>query len=109
MTDAGTDQRWELILYVAGMTPDSRRAQQNIERICEQHLTGAYTLETVDLYEQPGRAEQDQIVALPTLVRRLPPPLRKIIGDLSNTDQVLRGLALTPEAGSGSESRDRKP
>lgn len=101
MTDAGTDPRWELTLYLAGETAGSRRALRAIERLCETHLAGAYTLETIDLREQPDRADQDQILAVPTLVRRHPPPLRKIIGDLSNTAQVLRGLGLEPEAENG--------
>ena len=93
MTKAPSEQ-WELRLYVAGMTPAAKRAVANIRNICEAHLAGQYTLEVVDLFEQPALAEGDQILAVPTLVRELPSPLRKIIGDLSNTEKVLVGLDL---------------
>jgi circadian clock protein KaiB len=79
-------------LYVAGQTVNSVRAISNLRRLCEEHLAGRYTIEVIDLVAQPELARTDQIVALPTLVRRLPPPLRKIIGDLSNTERVLVGL-----------------
>ena len=83
-----------LRLYVAGSSPNSLRALTNIRRICEEHFEDHYDLEVVDLYKQPALAKEEQIVAAPTLVKRLPPPLRKIIGDLSNTDRVLRGLGV---------------
>jgi len=87
-------EKWVLRLYVAGMNLTARRALANVQRICEEHLSGRYTLEVIDLLEQPALAEGDQILAVPTLVRELPPPLRKIIGDLSNTQRVLVGLDL---------------
>ena len=86
------EAKWDLRLYVAGMTPTARTALANIEAICAQHLQGQYTIEVVDLLEKPALAESDQIFAVPTLVRKLPPPLRKIIGDLSETEKVLVGL-----------------
>ncbi len=87
---------WDLRLYVAGQTPKSLTAFENLKKICEEHLKGQYRIEVVDLLEQPQLARGDQIVALPTLVRKLPPPIRKIIGDLSNTERVLVGLDLRP-------------
>jgi circadian clock protein KaiB len=87
---------WELRLYVAGQTPKSLTAFANLKRICEEHLHGQYRIEVIDLSENPQRARTDQIVALPTLVRRLPEPVRKIIGDLSNTERVLVGLEIQP-------------
>jgi circadian clock protein KaiB len=83
---------WVLQLYIAGMTPSATRAAANILAICETHLEGKYDLEIIDLFEKPELAEGRQIVAVPTLIRRLPEPLRKIIGDLSNADKVIRGL-----------------
>src|SRR5579862_5957102 len=85
---------WKLLLYVAGQTPKSIRAFENLEVLCEKHLKGLYRIEVIDLLEHPDRARGDQIVAIPTLVIKLPPPVRKIIGDLSNADQALVGLAL---------------
>ena len=76
---------WELRLYVAGMTPTSIRAFENLKRLCEEHMHGAYKIQVVDLLERPMLARGDQIIAVPTLVRRLPTPVKKIIGDLSNT------------------------
>jgi circadian clock protein KaiB len=87
---------WNLRLYVAGQTPKCIAAVRNLNQFCEQHLAGKYRIEVVDLLEDPKRARDDQIVAIPTLVRKLPPPLRKIIGDLSNTERVLVGFGLTP-------------
>ena len=87
---------WELRLYVAGMTPASIRAFENLKRLCEEHLQGAYKIQVIDLSERPALASGDQIVAVPTLVRRLPTPVKKIIGDLSNTERVLVGLDLRP-------------
>ena len=89
-------ESWELRLYVAGQTPKSVAALANLRRICEEHLAGEYTIEVVDLLENPQLAQGDQIVAIPTLVRKLPAPMRKIIGDLSNTERVLVGLDLRP-------------
>lgn len=86
--------KWQLRLYVAGQTAKSLQAFANLKRICEEHLPGEYHIEIVDLLENPQLAKGDQIFALPTLVRRLPEPMRKIIGDLSNTEKVLVGLDL---------------
>jgi circadian clock protein KaiB len=89
-------ERWNLRLYVAGQTPRSLSAVANLKRFCEAHLAGRYSIEIVDLVENPRLARGDQIVAIPTLVRKLPSPMRKIIGDLSNTDRVFVGLDLKP-------------
>ena len=83
---------WQLRLYVAGHTPKSVAAFANLHKICDEHLKGRYRLEVIDLLKQPQLAAGDQILAVPTLVRNLPPPLCKIIGDLSNTERVLVGL-----------------
>ncbi len=88
------DQKWELRLYVAGQTPKSLKAFANLKRICEEHLAGQYRIEVIDLVKNPALAEGDQILAVPTLVRKLPEPVKKIIGDLSNTERVLVGLDL---------------
>jgi circadian clock protein KaiB len=85
---------WQLRLYVAGQTPRSIAAVANLQRICDEHLAGRYSIEIVDLLTNPQLAEGDQIIAIPTLVRRLPVPIRKIIGDLSNTERTLVGLDL---------------
>ncbi len=90
---------WELRLYVAGMTPTSIRAFENLKQLCEEHMHGAYKIQVVDLLEWPKLATGDQIIAVPTLVRRLPTPVKKIIGDLSNTERVLVGLDLRPAGG----------
>jgi circadian clock protein KaiB len=91
--DAGT---WELRLYVAGKTAKSVAAFDNLERLCKEHLAGKYTIEVVDLLLHPQLAKGDQIVAIPTLVRKLPQPIRKVIGDLSNVERTLVGLQLRP-------------
>ena len=88
------EKEWELRLYVAGQTPKSLTAFSNLKRICEDHLKGRYRIEVIDLLENPRLAEGDQILAIPTLVRKLPEPIKKIIGDLSNTERVLVGLDL---------------
>jgi circadian clock protein KaiB len=88
------DATWTLRLYVAGQTAKSIEAFANLRRICDQHLAGRYTIEVIDLLERPQLASGDQILAIPTLVRRLPPPIKKIIGTLSNTERVLVGLDL---------------
>lgn len=90
---------WELRLYVAGMTPTSIRAFENLKKLCEEHMHDAYKIQVVDLLERPTLARGDQIIAVPTLVRRLPTPVKKIIGDLSNTERVLVGLDLCPAGG----------
>lgn len=87
---------WTLRLYVAGQTPRSLTAFANLKRLCEEHLKGRYSIEVIDLLETPRLAGDDQILAIPTLVRKLPEPVRKIIGDLSNTERVLVGLDLIP-------------
>jgi len=87
-------ETFELRLYVAGQTPRSLAALSNLKKLCEEHLAGKYQIEVIDLFKNPQLARGDQIVAIPTLVRRLPPPLKKIIGDLSNTGRVLVGLQL---------------
>jgi circadian clock protein KaiB len=89
-----SDDTFELRLYVAGQTPKSLRAFANLRQICEEHLAGRYQIEVIDLLESPQLGRGDQILALPTLVRRLPTPIKKIIGDLSNTERVLVGLDL---------------
>lgn len=97
--DEGTAQdekQWELRLYVAGQTPNSLKAFENLKKICEEHLAGQYRIEVIDLIENPTLARGDQILAVPTLVRKLPEPVKKIIGDLSNTERVLVGLDLRP-------------
>src|SRR3954468_22779905 len=95
---AAAGELYELRLYVAGQTPKSVAAFNNLKRICEEHLPGRYRVEVVDLLENPRLAKDDQIVAIPTLVRKLPAPARKIIGDLSNTERALVGLQLRPAA-----------
>ncbi len=87
---------WDLRLYVAGQTPKSVTAFSNLKKLCEEHLAGKYSIEVIDLLKNPQLARGDQILAIPTLVRKLPVPVRKIIGDLSNTDRVLVGLDLRP-------------
>jgi circadian clock protein KaiB len=88
--------RWNLRLYVAGQTPRSLTAFKNLKEICEEYLKGQYHIEVIDLMENPTLARGDQILAVPTLVRKLPQPIRKIIGDLSNTERVLVGLDIQP-------------
>jgi circadian clock protein KaiB len=89
-------ERWNLRLYVAGQTPKSIRAFANLKKICREHLEGNYSIEVIDLLKKPQLASGDQILAIPTLVRQLPSPMKKIIGDLSNTERVLVGLDLVP-------------
>ena len=89
---------WNLRLYVAGRTPKSIAAFANLKQLCEQHLPGRYQIEIVDLVQQPHLAQNDQIVALPTLVRKLPEPIKRVIGDLSNLERVMVGLDLRTEA-----------
>ena len=90
------DDVWYLRLYIAGQTPRSLQASANLKKLCEEHLTGRYEIEIIDLAERPALAQDDDVLAIPTLVRRLPPPFRKIIGDLSDTERVLVGLRLQP-------------
>jgi circadian clock protein KaiB len=93
---ASKKEQWQLRLYIAGQTPKSILALKNITRYCEEHLAGQYSIEVVDLLKTPQLAEGDQIFAIPTLVRKLPEPIRKIIGDLSNEEKVLVGLNIWP-------------
>ena len=90
------EQHYVLRLYVTGMTPRSTRAVENVRLICEEHLQGRYDLEVIDIYQQPILAKGEQILAAPTLIKKLPLPLRRVIGDLSNTQRVLLGLDLRP-------------
>ncbi len=92
-------ETWDLRLYVAGRTARAATAFANLTKLCEQHLAGRYRIEVVDLLKTPQLAKGDQIFAVPTLVRKLPEPVRKIIGDLSNTERVLVGLDLRPRTG----------
>lgn len=95
-TRAESEYQYELRLYVAGQTPRSLEAFGNLKKICEEHLKGRYSIEVIDLLENPRLAKGDQILAIPTLVRRLPEPVRKIIGTLADTERVLVGLDLRP-------------
>lgn len=90
------EEKWELRLYVAGQTPKSLAAMNNLRRVLDEHLPTAYKVEVIDLLENPRLAKEDQIVAIPTLVRKLPNPIRKIIGDLSDAERTLVGLQLRP-------------
>jgi circadian clock protein KaiB len=94
----GGVKTWELRLYVAGQTSKSMAAFSNLKKLCEDHLKGQYRIEVIDLLENPALAKGDQILAIPTLVRKLPEPIKKIIGDLSNKERVLVGLNLIPAA-----------
>jgi circadian clock protein KaiB len=92
--------RYVFRLYVSGNTPRSTRAIRNIRKICEEHLSGRYDLEVIDIYQQPGLAVDHQIIAAPTLIKSLPLPLRRFIGDISETERVLIGIGLRPAIGS---------
>lgn len=94
--EGGEAKIWQLRLYVAGQTPKSVTAFANLKKLCEEYLHGQYRIEVIDLLQNPDLAKQDQIFAIPTLVRKLPPPIRQIIGDLSNQEKVLLGLDVTP-------------
>ncbi|MGJ5034571.1 circadian clock KaiB family protein [Bradyrhizobium sp. HKCCYLRH3059] len=97
MTAAPMEQDgYNLRLYVAGQTPKSLAALANLKKLCETHLPGRYTIEVIDLMKDPALAQRDQIVAIPTLIRQLPEPLKRIIGDLSNVEKVLVGLDIAP-------------
>jgi len=100
--NASAGESWNLRLYVAGQTPRSLAALANLRRICADHLPSGCTIEVIDLVEKPQLARGDQILAIPTLVRNFPAPMRKIIGDLSNTERVLVGLDWRPEVRTGS-------
>ena len=94
----GNADKWELRLYTAGQTPKSLAAIKNLKKVCEEHLAGRYEIEVIDLLKNPRLAKDDQIVAIPTLVRKLPDPVRKIIGDLSDTERALVGLQLRQQS-----------
>ena len=96
MSTAATaqSQKWDLRLYTAGQSPKSLAALANLKRVCDEHLAGRYSIEVIDLLKNPRLAKDDQIVAIPTLVRKLPEPLRRIVGDLSDTERTLVGLQL---------------
>jgi circadian clock protein KaiB len=91
------DKKYVLRLYVAGATPRSTQSIVNTKKICEEHLKGRYELEVIDIYQQPALAKVEQIIAAPTLVKKLPPPLRKFIGDLADVERILVGLDLKPK------------
>jgi circadian clock protein KaiB len=93
---------WKLRLYVAGQTPKSLTAFANLKRICEEHLAGRYQIEVIDLMKHPELAQTDQIIALPTLVRKLPEPIKRIVGDLSNSERVVLGMNLEKLSGAPS-------
>jgi len=93
------NENWELRLYVTDRTPNSVRALENLKKICQEHLQGRYSIEVIDLLDHPQLSRGDQILAVPTLVKSLPLPVRKISGDLSNTERVLAGLDLVPKRG----------
>lgn len=95
---AEAKKKYILRLYVTGMTPRSIRAIENIKKICEEHLKGRYDLEVIDIYRQPRLTEGEQIIAAPTLIKKLPLPLRRFIGDMSSTEKILLGLDLRPKA-----------
>jgi circadian clock protein KaiB len=97
-------EQWNLRLYVAGQTPKCISAFANLKKLCEERLGGNYSIEIIDLLKKPQLASGDQILAIPTLVRRLPPPIKKIIGDLSDTERVLVGLDLVPKGPGGAKS-----
>lgn len=98
-TTTQEEETWELRLYVAGQTTKSITALANLRKYCEEHLKGRYQIEVIDLLKHPQLAEGDQILAIPTLVRKVPEPIRKIIGDLSNEERVLVGLDIRPREG----------
>ncbi|MCS6889207.1 circadian clock KaiB family protein [Chloroflexus sp.] len=102
MADEAPEYEYDLWLYIAGQTPKSLLAIANLRRLCDQYLHGRYRVHVIDLHHEPERAISDNILAIPTLVRKLPPPIRKIVGDLSNTERVLVGLDLTPRRHTGS-------
>jgi len=94
-----TEKTWNLRLYVAGQTPKSIAAFANLKKICEEHLAGKYRIEVIDLLKNPQLAKGDQIVAIPTLIRKIPEPLKRIIGDLANTERVMVGLDIRSVSG----------
>jgi circadian clock protein KaiB len=105
---AAASSHWDLRLYVAGPTPKSVAAFRNLEQICEKHLADRYHIKVIDLMKNPQLAQGDQILAVPTLVRRLPAPMRKLIGNLSDTERVLVGLDLRPHEAASFAARKRE-
>ncbi|MES1219326.1 MAG: circadian clock KaiB family protein [Bacteroidota bacterium] len=97
----GKEENWEFWLYIAGQTPKSILALENITKYSREYIRGKYTIEVIDLLKSPQLAEEDEIFAIPTLVRKIPKPLRRIIGDLSNKEKVLTGLSIRPTATDG--------
>ena len=95
-TGTQSNEKWDLRLYTAGQSPKSLAALDNLRRVCEEHLAGRYSIEVIDLLKNPRLAKDDQIVAIPTLVRKLPEPLRRLVGDLSDRERTLVGLQLRP-------------
>ncbi len=104
-----TDNRYILRLYVTGTTVRSAKAIANLKEICEEHLKGRYELEVIDLYQQPVLAAGEKILAAPTLIKKLPAPIRKLVGDMSNTERVLLGLDLKPVKERGDPNRRTEP
>ncbi len=102
----GAESHYVLRLYVAGATPRSTRAIINIKKICEEHLKGRYQLEVIDIYQQPVLTKGEQIIAAPTLIKRIPAPLRKFIGDMSDTERILVGLDLKTRASKSTRNRN---
>lgn len=98
---AAQGPRYQLRLYVTGATPASQKAVANVKRICEEKLAGRYDLQVIDIYQLPGLAKDEQIIAAPTLIKRLPAPLRRLIGDMSNREKVLLGLDLKDKPSGG--------
>ena len=94
--DESSNERYILRLYVAGMTSRSARAVENVRAFCEKHIEGRYDLQVIDVYQQPALAKSEQLIAAPTLIKKLPLPLRRLIGDMSNEDRILVGLDLVP-------------
>lgn len=99
--DTPDDERYVLRLYVTGMTPRSIAAIENIRRICEEHLQGRYELEVIDIYQHPEAAKEAQLLAAPTMIKELPAPLRRFVGDMSDEDKILAGLNVLPRKGEG--------
>lgn len=91
------EKKYVLRLFITGMTPNSKRAVENIKKICEEYLKRRYELEVIDIYQQPSLAEAGQILAAPTLVKVFPPPVKRLIGDMSDTEKVLSGLDIRPK------------
>jgi circadian clock protein KaiB len=104
-SDGGKNTKYVLRLFVTGMTPRAQEAIRNIRKICEEELKGRYELEIIDIYQQPELAKKEQILAAPTLIRELPLPLRKLVGDMSNKEKVIVGLELMPDKNSNTEGK----